>query len=362
MNRNFMLRAYRLAVRGVGLASPNPMVGAVVVRGGRLVGQGTHTYKSVKHAERIALEEAGGLARGADLYVTLEPCSHQGRTPPCAQAVVEYGIKRVFCGMIDPNPQVSGRGLEYLRKNGIEVFLWDDPEPFRQLNRAFIKYISQKKPWVVLKAAMTLDSKMAPSDRKRIQVTGEKAIQYSHFLRYKCDAILVGARTVIVDDPLLTCRYKKKKDTPLKRVVLDGALNIPIKSRVVKSAPEVPLLIYTSEICDASKKTALERAGAEVVVLGKEGKISLNRCLEDLARKQISSVLIEGGAEVLAQFFSEELGDEFYFFYAPKVWGGEGVSFFDMINKTIKRHPFIRGVKMLGEDLLVYGAFRHRFI
>ena len=262
-----MRRAFRLACLGTGRASPNPLVGAVVVRDGRIVGQGTHTYAGRDHAERIALDQAGGAARGADLYVTLEPCSHHGRTPPCAEAVAAAGIRRVVCGMVDPNPLVAGRGIEYLRQRGIAVELAADPGPFERLNRAFVKHITRRRPWVVLKAALSLDGRIAPAAGPARWITGEAARAAAHGLRYRCDAILAGIGTVLADDPALTCRYKRPRPAPLRRVVLDAALRIPLESQLVRTAAEHPLEVFCAEAADPGRRQALEARGVKVTPL-----------------------------------------------------------------------------------------------
>lgn len=359
-----MRRAYRLACLGAGRASPNPLVGAVVVRDGRIVGQGTHTYAGLRHAERIALDQAGAAARGADLYVTLEPCSHQGRTPPCAEAVAAAGIRRVVCGMADPNPLVSGRGIEYLRQRGIDVELAADPAPFEGLNRAFVKHITRRLPWIVLKAALSLDGRIAPAAGPARWITGEAARTAAHGLRYRCDAILAGIGTVLADDPALTCRYKRPRPAPLRRIVLDAALRIPLESQLVQTAAEHPLEVFCAATADPGRRQALEARGVKVTPLPggevPEARLPLDLVLERLGAEQVTSVLVEGGRDVLTAFVRQGLADEAYFFVAPKLYGDGGLALLgDLGTTTADGCPRLEvaSVRRLGPDLLIHAFF-----
>ncbi len=359
-----MRRAFRLACLGTGRASPNPLVGAVVVRDGRIVGQGTHTYAGRHHAERIALGQAGEAARGADLYVTLEPCSHHKRTPPCAEAVAAAGIRRVVCGMVDPNPLVSGRGIEFLRQRGIAVELAPDPGPFERLNRAFVKHITRRRPWVVLKAALSLDGRIAPAAGPARWITGESARAAAHGLRYRCDAILAGIGTVLADDPALTCRYKRPRPTPLRRIVLDAALRIPLESRLVRTAAEHPLEIFCAAAADAERRHALEARGVKVTPLPggevPEARLPLDLVLEQLGAEQVTSVLVEGGRDVLTAFVRQGLANEACFFLAPKLYGDGGLPLLgDLGPTTADGCPRLEvaEVRRLGPDLLIQAFF-----
>lgn len=357
----FMRRAYRLACLGAGRTHPNPLVGAVVARDGRIVGEGTHIYARKGHAERIALEQAGDTARGADLYVTLEPCAHHGRTPPCVEAIVAAGVRRVFCGMIDPNPLVAGRGIEFLRRSGVEVSLADDPSPFREMNRAFVKFITRRQPWVVLKAALTLDGRIAPASGRSQWITGPRARTHGQFLRFLCDAILVGAGTVLADNPLLTCRYKKAKDVPLVRVVLDPGLRIPPATRLVQTARDHPLLVYTTAGAPGPARDRLAAAGAAVVAVDGDGqRLSLDQVLDDLGHRRIASLLVEGGSRTLTGFVRSGLADEFYFFYGPKLLGEGSLPLLgDIGTPELAGCPVmsITECRPMPPDIMVHGLF-----
>jgi diaminohydroxyphosphoribosylaminopyrimidine deaminase/5-amino-6-(5-phosphoribosylamino)uracil reductase len=383
IHSKFMRRAYRLACLGTGRASPNPMVGAVVARDGRIVGQGTHVYAGRDHAERLALAQAGEAARGADLYITLEPCSHHGRTPPCAEAVAAAGIRRVFCGMVDPNPLVAGTGLEYLRRHEVAVYLEEDPEPYRQLNRAFVRFITTGRPWVVLKAALSLDGRIAPGAGPARWVTGERARAEGHRLRYRCDAILAGIGTVLADDPALTCRTRRTRPVPLRRLVLDAALRTPPDAQLVQTAAEVPLEIFCAPEADPDRRRVLEASGVTVTELPLQpahtppmagdlatvdpavqtsrGRcLSLEALLAHLGRMRITSLLVEGGREVLTEFVRQGLADEACLFLAPKLYGDRGVALLgDLGSTTTECAPRLEvaEVRRLGPDILLHAYF-----
>ncbi len=316
----FLREALRLAERGLGRTSPNPAVGAVVVRGGRIVGRGFHRRAGGPHAEVFALREAKQRARGATLYVTLEPCSHFGRTPPCADALIQAGIARVVIGAPDPNPQVAGRGLARLRRAGIAVETGVLVAECRALNVDFEKYITTGLPWVVLKLAATLDGRIATASGDSKWITGPEARRKVHELRNRLDAVLVGSETVIHDDPELTCRIRGGRD-PL-RVVLDGRLRVKPSARVFRDRPETTRL-YTLD--DASAKaTRLHRRGVVVRRGGGDRPGALTRVLRDLASAGVKSVLVEGGGTVAARALREGLVDRLMVFVAPKMIGCEG--------------------------------------
>lgn len=356
-----MRRAFRLACLGAGRTSPNPLVGAVVVRDGRIVGEGTHIYSERWHAERVALQRAGARAAGADLYVTLEPCCHHGRTPPCVEAILEADIRRVFCGCTDPNPAVAGKGLARLRETGVEVVLAPDPRPFQLLNRAFAKSITRGLPWVTLKAAVTLDGRIAPASGISRWITAEKARDLSQFLRFLCDAILVGAGTVIMDNPLLTCRYRRERQRPLLRVVLDPLLSMPETSQLVRTAAREPLLVYAGEAADAGQMSVLGEQGVKVVrVPHGETGLDLRAVLTDLGSRGITSLLVEGGGQVLTSFVREEQADEFFFMYGPRFLGAGSIPLLgDLGRPELSEAPrvIIDRVKPVGTDALIHGFF-----
>ena len=324
MNDQFMKRALRLARRG--RTSPNPMVGAVVVREGQVVGEGFHPKAGEPHAEVFALNQAGELARGADLYVTLEPCCHQGRTPPCTDAVIESGVKRVFAAMQDPNPQVGGKGIEILRRAGIEVQVGLMESEARDLNEAYIKRVTTGLPFVLWKAAMTLDGKIATRTGDSRWVTGEKARRHVHRLRAEADAVLVGVGTVIADDPLLTVRdagTRRRGDAERQpiRVVVDSEGRTPVGSKVLSS--EAPTVIITRRNAPEVNLDRLWESGATVMgVRDIEGRIDLRYAMSELAKMGVNRVLLEGGGELAASMLAEGLIDRGLIFIAPKIVGG----------------------------------------
>jgi len=320
-----MRLALRLARRGTGTTNPNPMVGAVVVRGDRIVGRGYHRRAGEPHAEVLALREAGGEARGATLYVTLEPCNHFGKTPPCTEAVLKAGIRKVVVGMKDPNPLVSGRGIRRLRKAGIEVEVGALGEACRELNAPFCKYMTARTPFVILKGALTLDGKIATPSGDSRWVTSPESRQEVHRLRQTVDAVMVGIGTVLKDDPLLNVRLSRPnpKRQPL-RIVVDSRLRIPLTSRLVQTASQYPTLIAATRAASPSKTRRLEKEKVEVWALPKNsrGKVNLGVLMKKLGERGIVSVLLEGGAQLNASALKERLVDRLLFFYAPKIAGG----------------------------------------
>lgn len=380
-DEQFVQRALDLARAGIGLASPNPAVGAVVVdASGNEAGAGTHTYDGLRHAEVLALEQAGPRARGATLYLNLEPCSHQGRTDPCADAVIASGIQRVVCSMQDPNPQVAGRGFAKLRAAGIRVDVGMSALEAKKLNEGFAKYIRQHVPFVTLKAAMTLDGKIAPppaalqSSIPQVSaevaaggstggwITGEIARRHVHVLRHEHDAIMAGVGTVIADDPLLTDRSGRARRRPLLRVILDSWLRLPDTSRLVKSAGGDVLIFYSE--ADDKRKQELERLGLRVEKVTSaqpDGRPDLHEVMRRLAKYDVTSVLIEGGATVNWNALSSGVVDKLFLFYAPKILGEGSVPF---VASAEKGHTHIslapRRIKLhqFGEDFAVEGYLK----
>ncbi len=329
VDERWMTQALGLARRGVGLASPNPTVGCVIVREGKLVGAGFHQYDQRDHAEVVALREAGELARGATAYVTLEPCSHFGRTGPCADALIAAGVGRVVVATADANPAVNGRGIEKLRRANIEVTVGVLQKPARRLNDAFAKYIRTGIPHVTLKAAMTLDGRIAPppSSRKPGEIswiTGPESLQQVHHLRHSVDAVLTGVGTVIADDPLLTDRSGRRRTRPLLRVVLDTQLRLPLESKLLHSADR-DVLVFCSNVPE-SRRLALSAAGLSVKEIESDpGNTypSLLKVLKELGKMQITSVMIEAGSQLNSSFLDAGLVDRLYLFYAPYFLGPE---------------------------------------
>jgi len=331
----FLRQALELAARGMGLASPNPMVGALVVdERGRIVGRGTHLYEGRKHAEILALEEAGPLARGNTLYLNLEPCSHTGRTGPCADAVIAAGVGRVVCSMQDPNPQVAGKGFQKLREAGIEVEVGGLEAEARRLNESFAQYIRTGTPFVTLKSALSLDGKIAAAATGAKQggakgsttyITGEASRRRVHEMRHASDAILVGVNTILADDPLLTDRSGRERRRPLLRVILDSRLRLPLDSRLVTSC-QSDVAVFCTE-ADDGKRSQLKERGVRVIPVEAEpenGRPDLRHVLQQLAREQITSVLVEGGAAVNWNCLRSGLANKMVLFFAPVIFGPAG--------------------------------------
>ena len=355
-DERFMRRTLELAAKALGRTSPNPVVGAVIVRNGRIIGEGFHRRAGLPHAEREALRRITETARGATIYVNLEPCSHYGRTPPCADALIEAGIKRVVVGMVDPNPLVQGRGLRRLRRAGIAVATGVLREECERLNEDFACFIRTGRPFVTLKLAASLDGRIAAASGDSQWISGEQSRRVVHELRNRVDAILVGAETVRNDDPRLTCRMRGGRD-PL-RVVLDGRLSITPSARVCTQPSTAPTLIATSEDHGRGEKQAqLEAQGVQVVCLpGKNGQVPLRPLLVELGRREHKSVLIEGGGRIAAAALREGVVDKVLFFYAPLLLGGEGRAMIgplgiDRVAAGQKLHTIT--VERIGKDILV---------
>src|SRR5512144_1741104 len=300
LDEKYMRMALRLAARAKGRTSPNPMVGAVVVKNGKVVATGYHHRAGEPHAEAIALGKAGRKAKGATLYVTLEPCSHTDkRTPPCTPMVMQSGVKRLVIAMIDPNPRVSGGGVKTLRRAGLEVVTGVLEAEARKLNEAFIKHITTGMPFVTLKIAQTLDGKIATASGESKWITGEKARREGHLLRDVSDAILVGVNTVLTDNPSLTARIPAGRD-PL-RVIVDSGLRIRVDARVITQRSQAATLIATVADAPKAKITRLQEAGAQVLIVkSAQGRVDLRDLMRQLGRKGIISVLVEGGPEIHA--------------------------------------------------------------
>ena len=356
----FMRMALKLARRGEGATSPNPMVGAVVVKNGRVVGKGYHRRAGGPHAEVLALRDAGPAARGADMYVTLEPCNHWGRTPPCTIAIAEAGVGRVFAGMRDPNPMVDGGGFRRLADRNIEFHVGVLEEECRRLNAPFIKHITTRKPYVVLKSAMTLDGVIATRTGDSRWITGDVARKHAHRLRSVCDAVVVGIGTVRRDDPSLTVRLVRPKSGQPLRVILDSRLRIPLGSRVLTDVA-ARTLVATTSAAPASRRRKLEKLpGVEVMVCrSRNGSVSLRDAMSRLGKRGVQSVLIEGGAKIHASALADGVVDRVAFYYAPKIAGGAssihavgGNGF-----RRISQGWDLTGVttRRLGRDLLVEG-------
>jgi diaminohydroxyphosphoribosylaminopyrimidine deaminase/5-amino-6-(5-phosphoribosylamino)uracil reductase len=355
----YMNIAIALAAKGRGQVSPNPMVGAVIVNNNEVVGQGYHRFAERKHAEIWALEEAGERARGATIYVNLEPCSHHGRTPPCADALIAAGIKRVVASIEDPNPQVAGQGLERLRKADMEVEIGSGAVESAILNEKFIKFQTTGRPFVHLKIAESLDGRIATHTRVSKWITGPEARQASQELRYEYDAILVGIGTALADDPELTIRLNRPRSRPLVRIVLDERLQLPATCKLARTAKETPVVVFT--LTDDEAKTAsLTSLGCTVIRTSASGqKIDLDAVMAELASRDITSLLVEGGSETNGRFIAERLIDKITVFIAPKIIGGRAAlgsvggdgctSLSDSLQLYGLKH------RMVGQDLEVTG-------
>ena len=319
----YMRRAIELAERGVGFTNPNPMVGAVIVKGGKVIGEGWHERCGEWHAERNAFRNCTVPAEGATMYVTLEPCCHYGKTPPCTEAIIEHGIARVVVGMEDPNPLVAGKGIALLREAGIEVVCGVEEEALREQNRVFLKYISTKLPWVAMKTAMTLDGKIATRTGDSKWITGAEARAYVHELRHRFMAILVGIGTAVADDPLLNCRIEGRGVRQPIRVVVDSNARLSLDSQLVKTAGEYRTIVAHTCFAPEERVKALREIGVEMLLCKeKEGLVDVRNLLELLGQSGIDSILLEGGGSLNYTFLSEGLADELYAFIAPKIVGG----------------------------------------
>ncbi len=323
MRSPFMDEAIRLAAQGIGRVSPNPAVGAVLVRGGEIVGRGFHVYSHTLHAEAVALEEAGDRARGATLYVTLEPCSYHGRTPPCTDAVIAAGISRVEAAMTDPNPRVSGSGFARLRDAGIEVELAPEyADESTRLNEAFIHAMRTGLPLVTLKAALTLDGKISAPDDNSGWITSQRAREHVQQIRHNSDAIVTGIGTVLGDDCLLTDRTGLDRSRPLLRIVLDSTLRLPLNSQIVQTANQDVLVAGTSAASPERRK-ALEARGVHVLILdGADGRTDLRELVKYLGSQHYRSMMIESGSKVNWAALEAKIVDKIIFYYAPKILGG----------------------------------------
>lgn len=321
-DEKYMRLAMQLAGNAIGRTSPNPLVGAVIVKDNRVVGCGWHRKAGTPHAEVHALNQAGELAQGADVYVTLEPCAHYGKTPPCAKALVEAKVKNVYGGLLDVNPKVAGKGFKILEDAGIHVeygFLQDE---LRKQNEVFFKWIEHKKPFIVLKAAMTLDGKIATATGQSKWITNETSRAYGYKLRDIYDGIMVGINTVIEDNPMLTVRVDGGKN-PI-RIVVDSSLKIDINANVVQDK-SAKTIVATTDKADKDKILKLQAQNVDVIVVDKDenDKVDIEKLLNILGQQNICSILVEGGATLSGSFVAKKLVDKVYFFIAPKIVGGK---------------------------------------
>jgi diaminohydroxyphosphoribosylaminopyrimidine deaminase / 5-amino-6-(5-phosphoribosylamino)uracil reductase len=348
----FMRRALRLASKGLGRASPNPVVGAVVVKEGRIVGEGFHRYDLLDHAEVVALRKAGENARGSDLYVTLEPCAHSGRTPPCCRSIAEAGVRRTFVAVEDPNPLVSGAGVAYLRSRAVEVLVGLCRDEAAEMNRAFFHYIGTQRPYVTLKLALSLDGKIATRTGESKWITGPRSRRRVHRMRHRADAVLVGVGTILADNPSLDVRGHRR--SRITKVVLDSRLRCPQQALIFLSGD--PVVIFHGSHANEAARSALEKRARLIEVASDGSGLAWRSLLAELGRLKVLDLLVEGGSRVAASALSAGVVNRIAFFYGPCVIGGEGLSGvgdlgIDRLDECL-RFSAVR-VRRLGPDLLV---------
>lgn len=361
----WMKRALELAEEGWGTTSPNPLVGAVLVKNGCMVGSGRHLRAGGPHAEVEALQQAGSDAAGSDLYVNLEPCSHYGKTPPCAEALIKAGIRRAYVAMKDPNPLVAGKGIRMLREAGIEVVEGLMEEEARELNDIFIHFITHGTPYVIYKTAMSLDGKTAANTGHSQWVTGEAARRHVHWTRQRVAAIMVGISTVLKDDPQLTVRGLPVPPVHPLRIIADSQGRIPLNCHLVNRVGDAPTLVATTEKMDQETEIKLTKKGVQVLrTHGVRGQVNLKELLDELGKRNIDSILLEGGSTLAAAALEQQLVDKVMFYVAPKLVGGSrapgvlaghGIDWMDdctWVNQ-MKARP-------IGEDILITGTIRKR--
>jgi len=346
------------AAKGLGKVNPNPLVGAVIVRGENIISTGYHELFGGPHAEINAIRNANGSVEGATMYITLEPCSHFGKTPPCADALIDAGIKKVIVAMKDPNPWVSGRGIDKLKENGIEVVEGLLENEAKELNRIFIKYIQTKLPYVVMKSAMSLDGKIATASGNSQWISGLESRQYVHLLRNELKGILVGVNTVIKDDPELTTRIDGIIGRNPIRIVVDSTGRIPLSASMLKDGAGNPVIIATTTEFPENKRVQLEASGHRVMTLPDcDCKVDLNRLMVELGKLGIDGILLEGGGTLNESALKSNIVDEVQFFIAPKLIGGRNAltpiegSGFDKVEDGVKLGQM--KIQMIGEDILV---------
>ncbi|MBU0570861.1 MAG: bifunctional diaminohydroxyphosphoribosylaminopyrimidine deaminase/5-amino-6-(5-phosphoribosylamino)uracil reductase RibD [Candidatus Omnitrophica bacterium] len=353
----YMRTALLLAAKAEDRTYPNPMVGAVIVAGGKIIGRGYHRKAGCDHAEIAAIKSVSGPLAGAEMFVTLEPCAHYGKTPPCAQVIIKSGIRKVNVAMLDPNPLVSGRGVKALRACGISVNTGLLRSRAYRLNRKYLKYITTGLPYVTVKLAQSIDGKIAARDGSSKWITCASSRKYVKKLRACFDAICVGANTVRADDPSLLAGTKRGRG--ISRIVVDSALRIPLSSNLVKTARSAPLIIGTTEFASAKRVEKFRNVkGVEVIVTkSKGGKVSLRAFLKKLGQKGIVNILVEGGGEIAGSFADEALADEWIFFIAPKIIGGDHASVKGKGVRSVMDVIKLKDVRWegSGDDLIVRG-------
>jgi diaminohydroxyphosphoribosylaminopyrimidine deaminase / 5-amino-6-(5-phosphoribosylamino)uracil reductase len=348
----FMALALTLGRRGLGRTWPNPAVGAVIVKDGEIIGRGWTQPGGRPHAEIEALRRAGAMARGATLYVTLEPCSHHGKSPPCADAVIASGIARVVSAMEDPNPEVGGRGHARLRSAGIAVDIGAEAASARRDHAGHIRRMRDGRPHVLLKLAISADGKVAGPERRRVAITGNAVRDRVHLMRARSDAIMIGIGTALADDPVLTCRLPGMNKMSPVRVLLDSGLRLPLQARLAATARETPLWIIAGKDTPIAPETALRQTGAEVMrVAEKNGQLDLHEALRLLATRGVTRLMVEGGPAVASALIEADLVDEAVFFHSPLVIGETGVPGLDArAHQLLKQHLKCVSCEPVGPD------------
>ncbi|MCK5214071.1 MAG: bifunctional diaminohydroxyphosphoribosylaminopyrimidine deaminase/5-amino-6-(5-phosphoribosylamino)uracil reductase RibD [Candidatus Omnitrophica bacterium] len=356
----YMKRAYELAAKGRGKTSPNPMVGAVVVKNGKIISEGWHKKCGGPHAEVIALKKAGPAAKGAALYVTLEPCFHFGSTPPCVDQIIQCGIKRVFIGHQDPNPLTKGKSIRKLKKANIKVAVGLLEKELRRLNEAFLTVMIKGRPFVTAKIAQTLDGKIAAANGHSKWITSARTRAYAHRLRDNYDAIMVGIHTVLKDDPYLNGKRKA-----IKKIILDSTLKTPATARIFKESQKHQCIIVTTQKAPAKKVKMLEQKGAKIIVCAqKKGRVDLGGLLKILAGEALTHILIEGGAQTVGSALKEKLIDKMQIFVAPKIIGDQAALSsvqgleIDNVNHAIKLDSV--ETKSIADDIVLEGYVKYR--
>lgn len=360
LNEYYMKIALKLAKCGGENVSPNPLVGAVIVKNGKIIGQGYHKFYGGPHAEVYALKEAGDNAKGAAIYVTLEPCSHYGKTPPCAEALVKAGIKKAVIAVSDPNPMVSGKGIEILKKNGIEVELGVLENEAKDINKIFLKYITTKLPFVILKWAMTLDGKIAASTGESKWITSEESRYYVHKIRNRVMGIMTGINTIIMDNPLMTTRLKDGGKSP-KAIILDSKLRIPLDAKILDTVSDREVIIACTKNIDNDKKVKLEQRRIKFIITPEDenGRVDLKYLICELGNRGIDSILLEGGSNLNFSAVYSGVVDEVICFIAPKILGGDkaktpvgGIGFQYISEAQLLKNMEIQKI---GEDFMIRG-------
>ena len=358
LNEKYMKLAIELAKKGIGKVNPNPLVGAVIVKDGRIIGEGYHKEYGGSHAEVNAIDNAIESVEGATIYVTLEPCSHYGKTPPCVEKIIKNKIKKVVIGSVDPNPLVCGNGIKKLKDVGIEVETGVLENECNKLNEVFRKFIVKKKPFVVMKVAMSLDGKICTSSGESMWITGEESRENVHKLRNNLSGIMVGVDTVIKDNPKLTCRINGGRNPRV--IIVDSTLRIPIDSNVIENRENNGIIIATTDLCDKEKKSVLESMGVRVLeIKAKKNRVDLNQLMAKLGELNIDSILLEGGSKLNFSALESKIVDKIQVYIAPKIIGGDksktpvggdGVS---KLKDSFKVNHM--SVEKIGEDILLEG-------